>query len=174
MRDLFLTLSIAGFDPRANLCFGEHHVVVAAGVRDHCLIIDVCDMRANLVEKMAVVRNDDETSLVCAEMILKPVHGIEIEVVRRLVQQQRIRIAEQRLRQQDAHLPAALQFAHLPVVKVFGNIQAVQQDRGIDFGGIAAFIADDAFKFPEPHAVFIRQGARVFGVEDFAFLQGRP
>ena len=47
----------------------------------------------------------------------------EIEMVRRLVQQQRLRLAEQRLRQQHANLLAALQFAHLALVQRFGNVQ---------------------------------------------------
>ena len=50
---------------RERTCvFGEHHVVVAACVRDDGLVIDVGDMRADLVQKMAIVRDDDEAALV--------------------------------------------------------------------------------------------------------------
>ena len=113
-------------------------------------------MRADLVQKMAIVRNDDETSIIDTEMTLKPVNRIEVEVVRGLVQQQHIRIAEQRLCQQDPHFLAALQLAHLPVAKGFGDIQTVQQNRGIDLRGIAAFVADNAFELTKSNAVFVR------------------
>ena len=84
--DLFVSLRVARFDAGAHLGLGEHHVVVTAGVSDDGLIIDVRDMRADLVQKMAVVRNDDETSAIGAQVILEPVDGIEVEVVRGFVQ----------------------------------------------------------------------------------------
>ena len=85
-----------------------------------------------------------------------------------------IRIAEQRLSQQYAHFLAALQFAHFPLMKILGNIQSIQQDRGIDFGGIPAFVANDAFELAKPHAVLIGKSCMIFGIQDFAFLQGVP
>ena len=45
---------------RADLRLGEHHVVVAAGVGDDRLVVDVGDVRADRVQEMAVVRDDDE------------------------------------------------------------------------------------------------------------------
>src|SRR5204863_8374866 len=57
---------------------------------------------------------------------------------------------------------------------MFGNVQAVQQNRGIDFRGIAAFVADDAFELAEAHAVFVRQAVGILGVEDVALLQRLP
>ena len=72
------------------------------------------------VEEVAVVRDDDQRAVVADEEVLQPVDRIEVEVVGRLVQQQRRRVAEQRLREQHAHLLAALQFAHLPLVQLVG------------------------------------------------------
>ena len=42
-----------------------------------------------------------------SRILLEPVARVEIEVVRRLVEQQQRRPAEQQLGQRDAHLPAA-------------------------------------------------------------------
>src|SRR5207248_7695371 len=118
--------------------------------------------------------NNDEASVIGAEMLLQPVNGIEVEVIRGLVQQQHIGISEQCLGQQDSHFLAALQLAHLPIVKTLRNIQAVQQNRGIDFRGVPTFISDNAFEFTKAHAVLIRQSVGIFSVEDFALLQGFP
>src|SRR5262245_10956204 len=131
-------------------------------------------MSAYLVQEMPVVRNDDKASIVAAEVILEPVHGIEVEVVRRFVQQQNIGIPEQRLRQKDAHFLPALKLAHLPIVKLFGNVQAIEQNCGIDLSCISALIADNAFKLAQAHTVLIRQRARVLRIEELALLQGFP
>jgi hypothetical protein len=41
------------------------------------------------------------------QVFLEPIARLEIEMVGRLVEQQEIRLAEQQLRERDAHLPAA-------------------------------------------------------------------
>ena len=61
-----------------------------------------------LFRKVPVVRNHDQQPVVFAEIILQPVDRIEVQVVGGLVQQQRRRIAEQRLRQQHADFLSAL------------------------------------------------------------------
>ena len=77
-----------------------------------------------------------------------------------LVQQQRRRIAEQRLRQQHAHLLAALQFAHLALVQRGFHAQAVEQHRGVGLRRVAALFADDSFEFAEAHAVLVGAASR--------------
>ena len=67
----------------------------------------------------------------------------------------RFRSAEERLREQHAHFLAALQFAHFALDAGLGNVQAVEQNGGVAFGGVAVVLGDDAFQFAEPHAVFI-------------------
>ena len=97
---------------------------------------------------------------------------IEIEIVRRLVQQQRFRLAEQRLRQQHAHLLPALQLAHLALVQVVGNIQAVQQHGRVGLGRVAVLVADHAFQFAQPHAVGV--GHLGLLVDAVALFERRP
>ncbi len=64
-----------------------------------------------------------------------------------------LRRAKKRLRQQHAHFLAALEFAHFAFVQRALDAQPVEQRGGIGFGGVAAFLADDAFEFAEAHAV---------------------
>ena len=110
------------------------------------------------------MRNHDQHAFVVVQIILQPVHRIEIQVVGRLVQQQRRRIAEQRLRQQHADLLAALQFAHLALVQRRFHAQPVEQDRRIGLRRVAALVADDPFEFAQAHAVFVGQLVVGFGV----------
>ncbi len=174
LRDLFLALRVFGFDAGANRHLRKHHVVVAAVVHDDGLVVDVGDVRADTVQKMAVVRNHDQDTLVFEEIILKPVNGIEIEVVRGLVEQQDLGIAEQSLRQQDANLLAALEFTHGALVQWFVDTEAIEKNCSVGFGSVSVLFADDSFEFAETHAVLVGEFVVRFGVEGFAFLQRFP
>ena len=93
-------------------------------------------------------------------------------MVRGLIQQQRLRMPKQRLRQQHAHFLSALQFPHLAAVQFVGNIQTLQQDRGIALTRITVFFADNAFQLAELHAIGVCHV--VLGVNRVALLQRRP
>jgi hypothetical protein len=131
LRDLLFALRVLPFDLRANLRLRDHHVVIRAGVSNDGLVIDVGDVSANAVEKMAIVRDHDQHALILIEKILQPVDRIEIEMVGRLVEQQRLRMPEQSLRQQHAHLLAARNLRHFALVHLVGNVEALQQNRGV-------------------------------------------
>src|SRR5204863_4513410 len=92
LRNFLLTLKVARFNARADLGFSEHHVVITAGISNDRLVIDVRDVRADFVKEMSVVRNDNETAVVGDEILLEPVNGIQVKIIRGLVQQQDLRI----------------------------------------------------------------------------------
>mmetsp|Transcript_12937 Transcript_12937/g.36500 ORF Transcript_12937/g.36500 Transcript_12937/m.36500 type:complete len:350 (+) Transcript_12937:1-1050(+) len=86
------------------------------------------DVRADLVEEAGVVRHDEgRTTNLPADARLvyeahEPPHGLVVEVVRRLVQKQQVRLLGHRARQGEPHLPAAAHGAngfaqHLLVVE---------------------------------------------------------
>ena len=60
----FSRWAFCGFDARADLRLGQHHVVVAAGVGDDGFVVDVGDVRADFVQEMAIVRDDDQAAFV--------------------------------------------------------------------------------------------------------------
>ena len=91
-----------------------------------------------------------------------------------LIQQQRRRIAKQRLRQQHANLLAALQFAHLALVQRGFHAQSVQQHRGVGLRRVAALFADDSFEFAQAHAFLFGEGVVRFGVERVPLFQRFP
>jgi hypothetical protein len=93
-------------------------------------------------------------------------------VVRRLVQQERLGLSEERLRQQHPHFLSALELRHFPIVELFGNIEPLQQDGRVALRAVAVLLADDPFELAEPHAVFV--GHRRLGVEVLALFERSP
>src|SRR5271166_1932142 len=87
-------------------------ITMSSYVSNDGLVIDVGDVSTNAVEKMAVVRNHDQHALILIKKILQPVDRVQIQVVRGLVEQQRLRMPKQRLRQQHAHLLPARNLRH--------------------------------------------------------------
>src|SRR6185437_16803424 len=60
--DFLFALIVAGFNARPDLGFREHHLVIAAGVRDDGLVVDVGRVSADVIEEMPVVRDHDEAA----------------------------------------------------------------------------------------------------------------
>ena len=172
LRDLLLALRVVGFDRRPNLHLGEHHVVVAAGIRDDRLIVDIGDVRAHLVEEMPVVRDDDERAVVALEERLQPMDRIEVEVVRRFVEQQRFGTAVERLGEEHTNLLAALQLGHLPLVERVRNVETLEKYRRVALRRVAVLFADDTLELAQSHPIVVRHVR--LGVELVAFLERVP
>ncbi len=170
--DLLLALRVLAFDPRPDLRLREHHVVVAAGVGDDRLVVDVSGVRAHRVDEMPIVRDDDECAFVAHQELAQPMDRVEVEVVGRFVQQQRLRVPEQRLRQQHPHLLSTLQLGHRPIVERFGNIETLQQDGRLARRFVAVFVADDPFELAQPHSLVV--GHLGPGVEQFPLFERLP
>ncbi len=80
---------------------------VVAGVVGQPAHADVGDARDHGVEEEAVVRDEDDGVRVAGEVFFEPVARFQIEVVRRLVEQQQSGAPEQQLGERDPHLPPA-------------------------------------------------------------------
>ena len=170
--DLLLALLVLALDAGADAGLLHHHVVVAAGVGDDRLVVDVGDVGADVVEEVAVVRDGDDRAVVAGEEVFEPVDGVEIEVVGGLVEEQGLGVAEERLREEDADLLAALELGHLALVELVGDVEALEKDGGVGFGLVAVFVADDAFELAEADAVFV--GHLGLGVDDLALFERGP
>ena len=101
-------------------------------------------------------------------------HGIEIEVVGGLVEQQRRWGAEERLGKQHADFLSTLQFAHFALVQRVFDAQACEQNGGIGFRRVAALFADDAFEFTQAHAILVGKLVGRLGIKHVALLEGLP
>ncbi len=85
--------------------------VVVAGVRDDLAAVDLDDPVHDPVHEIPVVAGHQQRRRTGLEELLEPEDRFDVEVIRRLVHQQHVGLAEQHLRHRDAHLPAAGQRA---------------------------------------------------------------
>ena len=118
------------------------------------------------------MRNHDQRPFVSPEELFEPVDRVEVQVVGRLVEQQRLGVAVEGLRQQDSNLLSALQLAHLAVVQRIRDVEPLEQDRGIAFRGVAVLFADDPLELAEAHPVFV--GHVGLGVQRIPFGERIP
>ena len=65
------------------------------------------------------------SALVVHEEVLEPDYALQIEVVRRLVEEHDVRLAEERLREQDLDLEPAVKIAHQGVVELRVHAEAI-------------------------------------------------
>ena len=79
----------------------EHVRRVAALVLVHGGVRDLPRERADGVQEPAVVGDDEHRAAARGEMAREPVDALDVEVVRRLVEQQQLGVVEQRLGQRD-------------------------------------------------------------------------
>ena len=75
---------------------------VAAHVRAQLAAIQLQDARHHAVEKIAIVRHQQQRALVPAQPLLHPLDGGGVQVVGRLVERQQLRPADERARQRHA------------------------------------------------------------------------
>ena len=79
---------------------------VVAGEHGHLAEVDVDGLCGHGVEEVTVVAYHEHGLVLVylAEIVLKPLHGVEVEVVGRLVEQQVVGLAEKGLGEHHAHL----------------------------------------------------------------------
>ena len=129
-------------------------------------------MRAHLIQKMAVVADDDHGGIVIVERTLEPADRMNVEIVGRLIEQEHIRLREQRLREQHAQFQAGRHFAHRCVVARLGNARIGQDAAGARLGIVAAVLGEHALELGRLHVVRIG-GIRV-GVNEVALPHRLP
>src|SRR5205807_9183202 len=82
------------------------------------------------VEKIAVVRYDDQGTAVAFQPVFEPDDGVEVEVVGRLIEQQQVGWAHQRLREVKPHAPAARKARHRQLTLAGGETKAREKALG--------------------------------------------
>ncbi|TWG79689.1 hypothetical protein L602_000600000890 [Cupriavidus gilardii J11] len=112
MRDLLLLPRIGSLLQGHLLQPQRFEQAVVAAVAPQLLVLDMDRDGADRVEEFAVVRNHHERARVARQPVLQPHDGVQIQVVGRLVQQQQVGLAHQRLGQVQPHAPAAGERRH--------------------------------------------------------------
>ena len=172
IRDLVARLGVGGLDTRPRLHRGEHEVVVVARVDLQLLVIEIRDVRAHLVQEMPVVADDHHGGVVVVERAFQPADRMDVQVVRGLVQQQHVRLREQRLREQHAQLQSRRHLAHRSVVARLVDAGIGENAAGARLGVVAAVLREHRLELRRAHEVRIG-GVRV-GVDAVALGHRLP
>ena len=92
LRDFALLVFVGGEQLLlAGLALDEVFVVVAA-IADELALADFHDAADELVQKLAVVRDDQDRAGITLQIFLEPEQRLEVEMVRRFVEQQQVRL----------------------------------------------------------------------------------
>ena len=130
-----------------GLLLDERRVV--AGVERDGPVVDVEDVRRDVVEEALVVRDDDGAALVRAEELLEPADREDVEVVGRLVEQQHVRPADEHLREQHAELEPARERGEGLAVRRRRDAEALEDGAGARLQGVAVVDADAVLELGE-------------------------
>ncbi|MNB86292.1 hypothetical protein D3C75_332330 [compost metagenome] len=149
-----------------------HVFVVVTGVHAQFAVVQIGHVSTDHVQEVTVVRNDDHGAVTIVQRLLQPANGVDVQVVRWFIEQQDVRIREQRLRQQDTQLPAWRHFAHQTVVLLNGNTHAQQQFARAGLCRIAVHFAVQHFKIGHFIAIFFAHFSQ--GVDAIALLLHFP
>ena len=80
---------------------------VAPGISGQPAVLQVHDLFGHAVEEAPVVRHDEVRAARAREIVLQELDGVEVEVVGRLVEEQHVRVREDRAREHGPVLLAA-------------------------------------------------------------------
>ena len=105
--------------------------VVISRVAQQARLAQLGDVRAKAVEKFAVVRNEQNRAGIVAQIILKPQERFEVEMVRRLVEQQQVGFLREQPREVRAHDPAAGHFSRRAMMVRQLETEAVENLLGL-------------------------------------------
>src|SRR5690606_13618856 len=89
-------------------------------------------------EEVAVVRDDEAGAVPATEELLKPLEHLEVEVVRRLVEKEEVRIGQQRLGEGDSGLLATAEAGDGIIELVLREAEALQDFVGAVLDVVAA------------------------------------
>ena len=105
-------------------------------------VLEVHDLLGHAVEKPPVVGHDEISALALREVFLEKLHGREIEVVRRLVQQQHVRRGQDRPGQHRPVLLASRQLRKGPAELLLFEAEAGEGLLDLRHHVVAAFVLE--------------------------------
>ena len=105
--------------------------VVVPRVQRDLAVVDLGDLRHDAVHELPIVRRHQQRAGPGRQELLQPDDRLDVQVVRRLVHQQHVGVAQQHARHGHAHLPAPRQRPHVAVDPVVVESQAVQHFAGL-------------------------------------------
>ena len=133
---------------------------VVAGVGGHAAVLERGDVVDAGVHEGAVMADDEDGAVVAGDKAAQPLDALEVQVVGGLVQEEQVGVAQEELRQRNAHLPAAGELG-AGALEV-GDLKA---QAGQDFAGVALeFVAAQVLKAVLDLAVLVKEGVDVLAL----------
>ena len=133
---------------------------VVAGVGGHAAVFESGDVVDASVHEGAVVADDEDGAVVAGDKAAQPLDAFEVQVVGGLVQKQQVGMAQEKLCQRDAHLPAARELG-ARALKV-GDLKA---QAGQDLAGVALeLVAAQVLKAVLDLAVLVKERVDVLAL----------
>ena len=142
--------------------------VIVAEIKLDFPVVDVDNVSADVVEKVTIVTDHQYRPFVIQKKVLQPDDTVQIEIVRRFVEQNDIRVTKERLSQQNLHLQARIQLLHGQHVKLRTDPEPLKQAGCVTLSLPAAKFGKFFFQFGGPQAVFI---AEIGLIVDDVFFQ---
>ncbi len=112
---------------RGSLLF-ECGIVAAVGAR--CGVFQVHDAVHDGIEELTVVSDEQQGARISPQPLFEPQNGIQIEMVRGLIEQQEVRAAHQRLRNIEPYSPTAREGTHWALLVRRSEAKPVHQAPG--------------------------------------------
>ena len=138
----------------------------------HLAKVDVHGLCRDGIEEVTVVAHHEDALLQRAQVLLQPLHGVQVEVVGGLVEQQVVGMAEQCLGQHDAHLLVVREFRHLFVVLSLLHAKVLQQLGSLAFSLPAVHLGKLQLEVGGTVAIFL--GHLGLGIQGLALLHVLP
>ena len=114
-------------------------------------------MRADGVQEVTVVAHHEDGVLEVGQPVLQPCHGLEVQIVGGLVEEQVVGVSEQCLGQQDAHFLIGAHVLHQHVVPVLFDSEAREKGGGVALGVPALEFGELLLQLGGLDAVFVAE-----------------
>ena len=102
---------------------------VTAAPQGQFAAVEMQDAVGDVVEKIAVVADDEDRRRAILQIVGEPKHALEVEIVGRLVEQQQVGFGEQHRGERHAHAPAAGIFRERPALRRLVEAEPFQDSR---------------------------------------------
>ena len=101
------------------------------------------DLLGDVVEQIAVMADDENRRLAGLQIVGEPQRAFEVEIVGRLVEQQKVGLGEQHRGERDPHAPAAGKFLKRPGLRGLVEAEPLEDPRR-PRRGVMRFDVDEA------------------------------
>ena len=122
-------------------------IIIAAVPDGQLALFEMGDFLHRAIQEITVVRDHQGRAGEGLEIGLQPHHAFQVEIIGRLVQQEKIGSLEQGRRQGHPHAPAAGEFPAGATLFLAGKTKPGQDRAGAGFGGMAVDIGQPGLDF---------------------------